>query len=729
MTFVFPNSADLSERKVPLQLLVLICSSAALSASMLIGWTYLSRVADGRPPTDGLSPLYWEIPNAGIWILLFPFIYYIVRRNPLKHGITVFAVVSIQGSFALLFAAIHLVCNNLFSGMLFQFAGMPFEDTNPWCPWTSSLRMSWRILFYSVIVAVCYAVEFFDRTRIKKLMNSRLEARIQATRLKQMKIRIDPVFVQRTLSDVASLMQTNTRRAVDTIARLGAFFRLIQIENEEISLAQHVRLLRSYFRVETERSEGRIRAIIRLDRELAKIRIPNLPLQSLVHAFYRFRSGDEKAAYKMRLVLGKTGSRIRLVLKDNLSQSTEAQALVAELRSILRSSGAHPKQYRIRFRSGALHISFYAQQHKKLLASTVSIHRNKRIKTVSHPSFWAALSAVVPVYFLSRWLMTLFSTGKQLTGQELIHLSTALLLCGISVPGILCFARNLRLRNTLSFCIHSVLSILVAVCLMTFESFLRSPDRFFFSWTNIFRNSGNIIRFPDQILVYWGVLLFANAFWNFKNYTHEQIRSTQLQSDLSGAQLKALEMQLHPHFLFNTLHVINGLILTNKSRAARMLTRLQHFLQMTLQSSDHHLVPFTQELKFLKCYLDIQKIRFGDRLNVKMEIDPEVLALPVPQLILQPIVENAIRHGLSCATSGGEIFLQARRQNGSLRIAIQDNGPGITASSHYSGRKKGVGLQNSALRLFHLYGNSQHFSYGNRLEGGFEVKMEIPLTR
>jgi hypothetical protein len=313
MTSVVRNFA-LSKYKLPLRSLLLICSFVTLSASILIAWTYLSRVADGRPPSDGISPLHWEIPNAAIWILLFPFIYYVVRRNALRPNTRIPVFVTTHVFFAFFFAAIHLVINILFSSMLFELSGMLFKDTNPWCPWISSLRMSWRILFYCLTISVCYAVDFFDLTRIEKNRNASLQTRLEATRLKQMKIRIDPVFVQRTLSSVALVMHTNTRKAVNTIARLGAFFRLIQMQDEEISIAQHAKLLRSYFRVETQRTERKIRAIIRIDRGLAKARIPDLQLQSLVHAFYSFRAGDGSAAYSLRILLRKKGRRrIRLV--------------------------------------------------------------------------------------------------------------------------------------------------------------------------------------------------------------------------------------------------------------------------------------------------------------------------------------------------------------------------------------------------------------------------------
>ena len=712
-----------NDRSAAVRLLVLTFLFATVSAAILIAWTYLSRLADGTIHTAGISPLYWEIPNAAMWVLLFPFLYYVVRRNPVHPGISTPSFLAIHCFFALLFAAIHLECNLLISGLLYQSVNMPFADTIPWCPWTSGLRMSWRVLFYCFAVGLCYAVDFFDRTQAKKLNNSELQAQLQATQLNQVKIRIDPVFVQRTLADVASMMQTDSRRAVNTIARLGSFFRLMQQQDQTLSLSDQMKVLRSYFGVESERSNGRIRAQISLDPQLSKESCPEFPLQSLVYAFYRFRLSHLQSRYRLRLRLYKKNGCLILFLKDNLPLPADSRLLTDELYRTIRALDGRVKQYRIRILSHSVCIRYRQNPDAETRFSAVAT--DPGWKAFGNFPLWISLSAVAPAYFLVRRLLNLLSGGDSLNSPELFQFGAGLLLCAISVPVTLVFARRLPLQKRNSLLIHGVISVVLAAVLIVFEKFLRSPGAFVFSWGDVVLSRGNVIRFPDQILIYWGVLLIGNACRNYNDFNRERIRSSQLQSDLSGAQLKALEMQLHPHFLFNTLHVINGLILTNQSVAANMVARLQDFLNMTFQSSEKHLIPFLQELKFLECYLDIQKIRFGDRLKVRMEVDPETLSLRVPQLILQPIVENAIRHGFSGSLTGGEITLQARRRNGSLQIAVQDNGPG---QSVIPPQKKGVGLQNSALRLYHIYGESQQFSFGNRPEGGFQVRMQIPVS-
>jgi LytS/YehU family sensor histidine kinase len=708
---------------ISLRTLLLIGSATTLSALLMIAWTFLNRIANGRAPFDGISPFYWEMPNAYLWILLFPFIYFIVRRNPIHRNTHILKLISIHVFFALCFAATHLTINILVSSSLFQSAGIAFEETNPWCPYSSALRMSWRVLFYAALVAVCYGAIFFDQIRRNKLKNSKLEARLRTARLNQMKIRIDSAFVHRTLSRVGTLMQTNRAAAMETITRLAAFFRMIQKQDEPLTLLDHIQLLRSYFKVERESSAGRIRAIMDFNSADAKLKVPGIPLQQVVHAFYNSRIGDRKLDYQLRVRIRIRKGRLRLTFQDNLSP-TSTDSLSTDLSELLFQNNLPSSCYRIRMRDESLQITFRMKRVRSSLRKSHSTPGNT--KPIDTP-LWISLSVIVMLYFLTRRLLSIFATAQTITSQELIHLSIGLLLCGISVFLVLLFGRKIKLKTPLSFIIHFVFSVLTAAVVITIEFFLRSPEQFELSWTYTFLIRPNVIRFPDQVLAYWGVLLLATAFWNFRSYTKEEMKHAQLQSDLSGAQLKALEMQLHPHFLFNTLHVINGLILTNQSVATRMLRRLQHFLQMTLESSDRHLVPLLEELKFLECYLDIQKVRFGKRLNIKMNVDPGVLDLPVPQLILQPIVENAIRHGLSGTLSGGEIFLQAHRQNGSLRIAVQDNGPGSILSPASGEQKKGVGLKNSALRLYHLYGDAQQFSFGNRPEGGFEVKMQIPV--
>jgi sensor histidine kinase YesM len=168
-------------------------------------------------------------------------------------------------------------------------------------------------------------------------------------------------------------------------------------------------------------------------------------------------------------------------------------------------------------------------------------------------------------------------------------------------------------------------------------------------------------------------------------------------------------------------------MLQDKNTAALMVERLQKFFELTFHFSDQHLVPLRQELEFLRCYLDIQQIRFKDRLAIHLDVDPAVLRLKVPQLILQPLVENAIRHGVSNESIQGEIRLKAQRNNGRLLLVVEDNGPGRISDSTFSYSQSGIGLHNTSLRLQGLYGASHEFECGNREQGGFSVRLGIPV--
>jgi LytS/YehU family sensor histidine kinase len=181
-------------------------------------------------------------------------------------------------------------------------------------------------------------------------------------------------------------------------------------------------------------------------------------------------------------------------------------------------------------------------------------------------------------------------------------------------------------------------------------------------------------------------------------------------------------MQIHPHFLFNTLNSIAALLHKDVEAADRMIARLGDFLRLTLKSSDAQTVDFEQELEFLKCYLDIEHIRFQDRLTVEMDIDPHALKATVPNLILQPIVENAVRHGVARQTSHGHITIRARREGERLIMTVEDNGPGLKAQSNGSG----IGISNTRARLEQFYGSDFSFQIANSTERGASVTLDVP---
>jgi len=199
----------------------------------------------------------------------------------------------------------------------------------------------------------------------------------------------------------------------------------------------------------------------------------------------------------------------------------------------------------------------------------------------------------------------------------------------------------------------------------------------------------------------------------------EQERANKL---LLEARLSSLESRIHPHFLFNTLNSIAALLHKDVEAADRMIARLGDFLRLTLNSSNAQIVDFEEELKFLKCYLDIEHIRFQDRLTVEMDIDPDALTAMVPNLILQPIVENALRHGVARQTDPGHITIRARREGERLIVRVDDNGPGLKVKSNGSG----IGISNTRARLEQFYGSDFSFQIANSAERGVSVTLDVP---
>jgi signal transduction histidine kinase len=237
-------------------------------------------------------------------------------------------------------------------------------------------------------------------------------------------------------------------------------------------------------------------------------------------------------------------------------------------------------------------------------------------------------------------------------------------------------------------------------------------------------------NFSEGIGIYMLVALTGYAFSYYRRFREGQLRTFQLEAQLSQAQLHALKMQLHPHFLFNTLHSISALLNKDTDSARRMITRLGDFLRLTLENSGSQEVTLQQEMEFLSCYLEIERIRFQDRLVTRVDVDLQTLDAKVPNLILQPIVENAIRHGIAPRSSPGLIEIEAKQRNSSLRIQVRDNGPGLPAHRTSENLfKKGLGLANTETRLERLYGAAHLFDLRNNPDGGLVVTLEIPFHK
>lgn len=228
--------------------------------------------------------------------------------------------------------------------------------------------------------------------------------------------------------------------------------------------------------------------------------------------------------------------------------------------------------------------------------------------------------------------------------------------------------------------------------------------------------------FPNFI-IYALIVCGSYAYQYYERYREREMRSVELEGRLAQAELQNLKMQLHPHFLFNTLNTISVLMMRDTNLANRMLIRLSDLLRVTLDNTGNQMVPLRQELDFLRGYLEIEQTRFQDRLTTSFDISPATLDARVPYLILQPLVENALRHGISTRPGAGHIEIRTALENGSLQMQVSDDGPGIDGDF-----KKGIGLTNTEARLKQLYGTAHEFELTNLPAGGLRVSVEIPFN-
>jgi signal transduction histidine kinase len=345
---------------------------------------------------------------------------------------------------------------------------------------------------------------------------------------------------------------------------------------------------------------------------------------------------------------------------------------------------------------------------------------------------WARLAfvwgvwALVGLFFSSQIYFYFYGTAKQMTWpRALAWQMTAVVINALSTPFVLRFARRYRVdrqawRRALP--LHLLAGTAFSAAWSAYHIVVDTAFAGTFStfkWSNLPRVI--FVNLDKELLVYAIIVVVSHAIDYYQRYREGELRASQ-------AQLQALKMQLHPHFLFNALHSISALVHTDPEAADKMIARLGDFLRLTLETSAAQEVPLRQEIEFLNCYLEIERIRFRDRLTTRIEVEPQALDCRVPNLILQPIVENAIRHGVSQRSAPGHVEVRAARSGSTLRLEVRDNGRGLPdGAGARPGKQGGVGLANTRARLQQLYGGSYRFDLANAPAGGAVVTLEIPL--
>lgn len=357
-----------------------------------------------------------------------------------------------------------------------------------------------------------------------------------------------------------------------------------------------------------------------------------------------------------------------------------------------------------------------------------------------------------PLYFLLWTILGLFYFSQGLTQRIVFHdpnpwwryLLAWLLgvyIWAVLTPVILWLGRRFPIEHRnwrRQVALQLLLSAGFSVFELILENVLYSSLRLFPSTTTGFRAilaqsvvrgfHGGVFDYWIVLGLQWGVLYYRRYRERSQEVLQFQLRASELQSQLMSAQLNALKMQLQPHFLFNTLNAIAVLVRQQKSRdAEQMLAHLSDLLRGVLVDMNAQEVSLRRELEYLQLYLSIEQVRFADRLKAETQVDPVTQQASVPQLILQPLVENAVRHGIGRSSSAGTILIRASMNDGRVEIRIQDDGPGLQAGS--SIENEGIGLANTRARLRQLYGEEATVDIENGLERGAVVTMRFPFRR
>ena len=336
--------------------------------------------------------------------------------------------------------------------------------------------------------------------------------------------------------------------------------------------------------------------------------------------------------------------------------------------------------------------------------------------------FWTLLA----LSFASQFYISSAKAGNEVTWKQAVNyaLGDWYVFALLSVP-VVRLARRFRFEVGMwarSLSVHVAGSILFSLAYMVIRAGVGQWQSQA-SFIEVFRPL-LVKTWHFNLLIYWVIVAVSNAFDYYRKYRERELRASELEKGLAQAKLQALQMQLNPHFLFNTLHSISSLMHKDVEAADRMIARLSDLLRAALDSASTQEVSLGEELKMLELYLSIEQIRFGSRLTVKMNIASEALGAQVPSLILQPLVENAIRHGIEPRARPGCIELQACRHDGSLSLVVSDDGAGLQKRAQI---KEGVGLSNTRARLRELYGTAHQFEMIQGEKGGVRVELTIPF--
>lgn len=344
------------------------------------------------------------------------------------------------------------------------------------------------------------------------------------------------------------------------------------------------------------------------------------------------------------------------------------------------------------------------------IVSTIFIFREYTsylLRNTTTPFFWFQVIASTLVnYFL--WAL--------LTPVIFIVYQSFIIKRRVTVSN---FAKPLLLSIFITFA-YRVASSFILSCLL----YLKDGR-----WHKLFESHSLhaiVVGFFGSFIEYWIIVGIFLALDYYRKFREKELALVSIEKELVNSQLNALKMQLNPHFLFNTLHTVSSLMEESTNDAQKVLSRLGNLLRTMLNQHKNHTSTLLEEIDFIKNYLDIEQIRFSDRLHIQYDIPANTLSAQIPHLILQPLAENAIKHGFSNNIASGFIKIASRKLDGKLELTLEDNGKGTRNSQTFKA-KEGIGIANVKNRLKYMYGNEFSFEMKYLTPHGFMAKISLPF--
>ena len=374
------------------------------------------------------------------------------------------------------------------------------------------------------------------------------------------------------------------------------------------------------------------------------------------------------------------------------------------------------------------------------IAPPSTLRRNPIVKPPA-PTFFQSLSRValivafwtlVGLAFASQFYLSSTLLGRTVTWNQAITYSLGdwYVWALLSVP-VLRFARRFPPETDQPWRtagLHLLAALLTSLTYVVLRSLVGQVHSLLIDEPVGFREVFQpllVKTFPFNLLIYGVIISAAHAIDYYRKYHERTVHALELEKHLTEARLQSLLRQLKPHFLFNTLNGIASLMHRDVDAADRMIVRLSELLRLTMNRTGQPLAPVRDEIGFIEKYLEIERIRFSDRLPTQIDVQPDALDAEVPSLIIQPLVENAIRHGLEPHARPGRIEIRVWRDAGHVKLSVRDNGGGMPPGGF---TREGIGLANTRARLHELYGDRHGFELANHPDGGLEVRLTLPVT-